>query len=228
MVAVAEPMAVGPLSAVTMTVSFDSSMVSCTALTVVVTEVAPAASVSEVEAMVKSSVSVAVPPRVRLMVCSVAKDVAPVLTVTVEVPAASAMEAGSTAIESVGASSSSVMVTVAEPMAVEPLLAETMTVSSGSSTVSCTAVTVVVTEVAPAASVSEVEAMVKSSVSVAVPPRVRLMVCSVAKDVAPVLTVTVEVPAASAMEAGSTAIESVGASSSSAIDTVAVSPVGEG
>ena len=34
------------------------------------------------------------------------------LTVTVEVPAASAMEAGSTAIDSVGASSSSVIVTV--------------------------------------------------------------------------------------------------------------------
>ena len=70
------------------------------------------------------------------------------------------MEAGSTAIESVGASSSSVMVTVADPMAVPPLSAETMTVSLDSSMVSCTAVTVVVTEVAPAASVSEVLPMV--------------------------------------------------------------------
>ena len=90
------------------------------------------------------------------MVWSVAKDVAPVLTVTVEVPAASAMEAGATATDSVGASSSSVMVTVAEPMAVPPLPAETMTVSFGSSRVSCTAVTVAVTDVSPAVSVSEV------------------------------------------------------------------------
>ena len=52
------------------------------------------------------------------------------------------------------------MVTVADPMAVPPLPAETMTVSSGSSTESCTAVTVVVTEVAPAVSVSEVLPMV--------------------------------------------------------------------
>ena len=77
------------------------------------------------------------------------------LTVSVEMPAASAMVALSTATDSVGASSSSVMVTVADPMAVPPLAAETMTVSFDSSMVSCTAVTVVVTDVSPAVSVSE-------------------------------------------------------------------------
>ena len=162
------------------------------------------------------------------MVCSVAKDVAPVLTVTVEVPAASAMEAGSTAIDSVGASSSSVMVTVADPMAVAPLAGgdddrlvrlvdgvlhrghrgrhggcsggqRQRGVAEG-----------VVAGLGRRAAQGQADGLVGG------------------EGVAPVLTVTVEVPAASAMEAGSTATESVGASSLSAIDTVAVSPVGEG
>ena len=51
-----------------------------------------------------------------MMVWSPVKVVPPVPTVTVEVPAASAIMAGFTETVSTGVASSSVMVTVAEPM----------------------------------------------------------------------------------------------------------------
>ena len=57
--------------------------------------------------------TVAVPPSARVMVWSVAKvEPVPVPTVTVEVPAASAIVALLTSRDSTGAASSSVMVTV--------------------------------------------------------------------------------------------------------------------
>ena len=62
---------------------------------------------------------------------------------------------------SVGAASSSVMVTVCwVPMSLPPSEAVISTVSSASSMVSCTAITVAVTDVAPAASVSDSALMV--------------------------------------------------------------------
>ena len=94
------------------------------------------------------------------MVWTLAKAVPPVPTVTVEVPAASAIMAGFTETVSTGVASSSVMVTVAEPMVLVPFEAVMMTVSASSSMMSCTAVTVVVTEVCPAASVSDSAPMV--------------------------------------------------------------------
>ena len=85
-----------------------------------------------------------------------------VLTVTVEVPPASAMRALFTDTDaSAGAASSSVMVTVCcEPMVVLLCEAVISTVSASSSKASCTAVTVAVTEVEPAASVRLSELMV--------------------------------------------------------------------
>ena len=83
----------------------------------------------------------------RVIVWSVEKVVPPVLTVTVEAPAASAMAALFTETDSVGAASSSVMVTVCcAPMVVVLCVAVISTVSFGSSMTSCTAVTVAVTE----------------------------------------------------------------------------------
>ena len=94
------------------------------------------------------------------MVWTLAKAVPPVPTVTVEPPAASAIMAGFTETVSTGVASSSVMVTVAEPMVLVPFEAVMMTVSASSSMMSCTALTVVVTEVCPAASVSDSAPMV--------------------------------------------------------------------
>ena len=89
----------------------------------------------------------AVPASVSEIVWSLAKVVPPVLTVTVELPAASAMLSALTATDSVGAASSSVMVTVCcAPMVTLLRLAVISTVSSTSSMVSCTAVTVAITE----------------------------------------------------------------------------------
>ena len=95
------------------------------------------------------------------MAWSVAKvEPVPVPTVTLEVPAASATESGDSVNSITGAASSSVMVMVAEPMVLVPFEAVMMTVSASSSMMSCTAVTVVVTEVCPAASVSDSAPMV--------------------------------------------------------------------
>ena len=91
----------------------------------------------------------------------VAKVVPLMLTVSVEAPAASAMVALFTDTANVGAASSSVMVTVC-CVPKSSLLCEAVisTVSSPSLMVSCTAVTVAVTEVDPAASVSDFESIV--------------------------------------------------------------------
>ena len=103
----------------------------------------------------------AVPASDSVMVCSAAKAVAPVLTVSVEAPAASAMVALFTDTDSDGAASSSVMVTLScEPMAAPLCEAVISTVSASSSMMSCTAVTVAVTEVDPAVSISDFVLMV--------------------------------------------------------------------
>ena len=103
----------------------------------------------------------AVPASASAIVWLLEKVVPPVLTVTVEAPAASAMEALFTETDSVGAASSSVMVTVCcAPMVVVLCVAVISTVSFGSSMTSCTALTVAITEVCPAVSVSEPGLMV--------------------------------------------------------------------
>ena len=189
----------------------------------------PAGSVSDFEPMVKSSVSAAVPSSASVMVCAVSKvEPVPVPTVTLEVPAASRpMLAGlSVKVQHRRRSSSSVMVTVCRAPTALPLrLASIRTVSPASSIRSWTAVTTVVADEAavpvPAGSVSDVEAMVKSSVSVAVPSSARVMVCAVSKvEPVPVETVMVEVPAASPMLARLTVKVSTGGSSSSVMVTV--------
>ena len=94
-----------------------------------------------------------------MMVWSVSKVVPAVLTVTVEVPVASAMEAWLTASDSVGGAW--LIVTVCGvPTVFPPALAVISTVSLLSSSKSAVAVTVAVTEVEFAGSVSDFESMV--------------------------------------------------------------------
>jgi hypothetical protein len=101
----------------------------------------PAGRVRDLDRMVKSSASVAVPGPARLstMVCACSKvEPEPVLTVNVADPPASPMLAASTVKLGAGASSSSPMVTVTEPTP-----AVSTTASSGSSIRSWMAVSVV-------------------------------------------------------------------------------------
>ena len=98
----------------------------------------------------------AVPASASAMVWLVVKVEPLAVTVTVEVPAASAMVAGLALTVSIGAPSSSVMVTVCcVPMVTLLCEAVISTVSASSSSRSSTAVTVAVTDISPASSVSD-------------------------------------------------------------------------
>ena len=120
--------------------SSSSSYVSCTAITVAVTELSPAPSVSDLDDTVKSSVSVAVlsDATMSVTVWASANVVSPVLTVIVDSPPSSSISSGATERLSTGSGSSSVIVNSMSAGAVgrapDDSSPFTVTVLSGAST----------------------------------------------------------------------------------------------
>ena len=204
-----------------------TSLSTAVIVTVPVLVVAPAAMVRVVPACVKSPATAGETAAAETVRVTSALDFAPSVAVTVVAPAFSLMEEALSARETVGVSSSSVMVRVWSDGAATSLppatVAETVTCLSGASTSLSTAVmvTVPVLVVEPAAMVSVVPACVKSPATAGATAAAATVTVTSSLEAALRVAVTVVEPPFSVTDDELNARDTVGVSSSSVIVTVA-------
>ena len=197
-----------------------TSLSTAVMVTVPVLVVAPAAMVSVVPACVKSPETAGDTGAEETVRITAWLDTAPSVAVTVVAPAFSLMEEALRARETVGVSSSSVIVSVWSDGAATPLppatVAETVTCLSGASTELSTAVivTVPVLVVEPAAMVRLLSVLrLKSPETAGETAAAETVRVTSALDFAPSVAVTVVAPAFSAMADELSARETVGVAS---------------